>query len=374
MPRVKVYKADPENSYRVVKSIFEDFPLEVEKKKVFIKPNMLGPHPISHHTTTHPYLIRALVRYLKDRGAYVIVGDNPGVGGYGSNEKSAYATGIYKASLGCYQNIGLQSTEVPIVFDTDSIIKVPVSKIVFEADIFISVPRFKTHSLSQITGSIKNSFGIIPGAMKARLHKLFPSWMDFSRMLVEIYKVRYPDLIIMDAFTAMEGNGPSGAPLRRINRILASYNGVALDIVMAQMMGVDPLIIEQIAYAIKNSVQISSINDIRVAGDFFEIKDFKMPTTSALTLFSPLINRLGFPLVQSEPMVIEENCTQCWNCYHACPTGAISKGNYPIFDYKLCIKCYCCMESCPSKAIVLKEKPILRLIKFFRNLRRKPSN
>ena len=46
-----------------------------------------------------------------------------------------------------------------------------LSRIVLEADIIISLPKFKTHGLTVITGAIKNSYGFLPGAQKAKLHK-----------------------------------------------------------------------------------------------------------------------------------------------------------------------------------------------------------
>ena len=48
---------------------------------------------------------------------------------------------------------------------------VSVSCAVLEADVIISLPKFKTHGLTVITGAIKNSYGILPGAQKAVLHK-----------------------------------------------------------------------------------------------------------------------------------------------------------------------------------------------------------
>ena len=34
------------------------------------------------------------------------------------------------------------------------------------ADVVISLPKFKTHGLTVITGAIKNSYGILPEAQK----------------------------------------------------------------------------------------------------------------------------------------------------------------------------------------------------------------
>ena len=55
-----------------------------------------------------------------------------------------------------------------------------------------------------------------------------------------MFKIRIPDLFLMDAVVGMEGNGPASPDLRNIGLILASDNAVALDAVVATMMGCEP--------------------------------------------------------------------------------------------------------------------------------------
>ena len=117
---------------------------------------------------------------------------------------------------------------------------VSLSRIVLEADIIISLPKFKTHGLTVITGAIKNSYGFLPGAQKAKLHKAAGSPERFHELVVEVFRLRVPDLFLVDAVVGMEGNGPASPDLRDIGLILASDNAVALDAVMATMMGCEP--------------------------------------------------------------------------------------------------------------------------------------
>ncbi len=117
---------------------------------------------------------------------------------------------------------------------------VSLSRAVLEADIIISLPKFKTHGLTIMTGAIKNSYGFLPGAQKARLHKAAGSPARFHEMIVDVFRLRVPDLFIVDAVVGMEGNGPASTELRDIGLILASDNAVALDAVIATMMGCDP--------------------------------------------------------------------------------------------------------------------------------------
>ena len=117
---------------------------------------------------------------------------------------------------------------------------VSVSKIAMEADFIISLPKFKTHGLTVITGAIKNSYGLLPGAQKAKLHKAAGNAERFHELLVDVFRLRVPDLFIVDAVVGMEGNGPASPDLREIGLILASDNAVAMDAVIATMMGCEP--------------------------------------------------------------------------------------------------------------------------------------
>ena len=129
---------------------------------------------------------------------------------------------------------------VKLSFNPDFVPMVSVSRAVLEADVIISLPKFKTHGLTVLTGAIKNSYGYLPGAQKAKLHKAAGSPERFHEMVVDVFNLRVPDFFLMDAVVGMEGNGPASPDLRDIGLILASDNGVALDGVMATMTGCDP--------------------------------------------------------------------------------------------------------------------------------------
>ena len=170
--------------------------------------------------------------------ASIVVGDNPGLFNYGANEESFKQAGLMEAAMGYYLNIGNDSLKVD--FNPDFMSTVSISRIVLEADIIISLPKFKTHGLTVITGAIKNSYGFLPGAQKAKLHKAAGSPERFHEMLVDVFRLRVPDLFLVDAVVGMEGNGPAPPDLRNIGLILASDNAVALDAVIAAMMGCEP--------------------------------------------------------------------------------------------------------------------------------------
>lgn len=55
--------------------------------------------------------------------------------------------------------------------------------------------------------------------------------------LVEVFAIRIPDLVIVDGVLAMEGNGPASKDLINLGKIMAGDDSVALDTVVAYMMG-----------------------------------------------------------------------------------------------------------------------------------------
>jgi uncharacterized protein (DUF362 family) len=97
--------------------------------------------------------------------AEIVVGDNPGLFGYGDNKKCFQETGLMDAAGPHYRNIG--DTTRKLAFNPDFMPEIGVSSDILDANILISLPKFKTHGLTVMTGAIKNSYGILPGAQKA---------------------------------------------------------------------------------------------------------------------------------------------------------------------------------------------------------------
>ena len=124
-------------------------------------------------------------------------------------------TGLMEAAKGYYRNLGDTSTQLD--FTTEFMPKVGVSKKIMEADGLISLPKFKTHGLTVMTGAIKNSYGILPGAQKAKLHRIAGSPQRFHDAIVDVFRLRIPDLLIIDAVVGMEGNGPA-LPVSAVRR------------------------------------------------------------------------------------------------------------------------------------------------------------
>ena len=355
MSKVMIHPATYENVRPAVDRAFEIFPMELRGKRILIKPNLLRASEAKEGIVTHPAVLRAVVEKVETMDpASIVVGDNPGLFGYGENEESFKITGLMEAAKGYYQNIGNDSQKVD--FNAEFMPTVSLSKIVLDADIIISLPKFKTHGLTVITGAIKNSYGFLPGAQKAKLHKAAGSPERFHEVIVNVFRLRVPDLFIVDAVVGMEGNGPASPDLRSIGLILASSNAVAMDSVMAMMMGCDPGRLHFLRKAKEAGLGDYDLSTIEVIGELKRLPDFKLPPLGGQAIFrnetmQTMIHNRTLLRPQADP----ELCTGCGICVEQCPVSALTMNDdLPQVDADTCITCFCCQEICPEKAMTLR--------------------
>ncbi|MFC1836172.1 DUF362 domain-containing protein [Thermodesulfobacteriota bacterium] len=354
MSKVMIHPASYETVRESVDRAFQLFPIDMKDKKVLIKPNVLRSSEAKEGIVTNPEVLRAVVEKVETMGpASIVVGDNPGLMSYGANEESFRQTGLMEASGGYYRNIGDDSRQLD--FNEDFMSSVTVSTTILEADIVISLPKFKTHGLTVMTGAIKNSYGFLPGAQKAKLHRIAGTPERFHEVIVDVFRLRVPDLFIVDGVVGMEGNGPASPDLRDIGVILASDNAVALDGVIARMMGCDPGRLRFLQKAKELGLGDYDLDEIELIGELRQIADFKLPPLGGEAIMgNKVIQDLMHARTLFRPRTDPELCTSCGTCVEQCPVSALSiEDHTPEVDKEKCITCFCCQEMCPEKAITL---------------------
>jgi uncharacterized protein (DUF362 family)/Pyruvate/2-oxoacid:ferredoxin oxidoreductase delta subunit len=356
----KVFVSDAEydgSLSQVIENILTEFPLEWDGKKVLVKPNILAPHPPEKAVTTHPLLVKYVVEALVKRGAEVIVGDNPGVGGYGRSKKSADVCGFMEVVGDHFINLGQNVTQYPIksrFMDT-----VAFSQDVLDVDYVINLPKLKTHGLTFITGCIKNTFGYVVGGDKMTVHAACPTPQKFAEALVDIFSIRPPDLNIMDAIVGMEGNGPSNGNPIKIGKILASDNATACDAASLHLLGLKVRDVPCLEIAGKRGLGETDISKIKIIGDLKPIPIFKTPNHFVPGLMGIVLNRFLSRWINSDPTVITDLCKSCGLCARHCPVEAMQMTKEgPKLTKDDCIHCYCCQELCPEDAIKLSGRTI----------------
>jgi len=330
--------------------------------KVLVKPNLLMAKEPEFGIDTHPEVMRAVIKILKEIGCDILVGDGPSVwGNQIENVDEVYTrSGIKRVCR--EENVKL------VEFDKRRWRgKFPLTTWLDNCDYLVNVPKFKTHDLTVLIGAIKNLFGLVSGTYKTELHKNYFEINSFAKMLVDVFQETKPTLTIVDGVVAMEGDGPAtGGKLRSLNLLLAGTDCVAIDSVMALIMGLKPFDILTTKEAAARGLGIADINSIEIRGDKLEEvidRPFLLPTTSIKKKIPrPNIN-LAKKLIRYYPCVEQDNCIKCAACIQACPNKIMTMKNERIvIDYSKCISCFCCQEACPASAIKVKKSILAKII------------
>jgi len=334
--------------------------------RVLIKPNMLAPKAPDKAVTTHPEVVRAVVRLVKEAGGNPVIGDSHAIGRF---KRVTGITGIAEVA----SDEGARLVELADAVEVKgggTFKHFEIAREVVEADRVINLPKAKTHGQMLLTLAVKNLFGCVPGRRKVQWH--FRSGVDrnaFATMLVELHNAVKPSLSIVDAVVGMEGNGPGSGKPREIGLIAAGADAFALDMVLSEIMCVPAGRLPTTRAAMKLGFAPEDITGIVCAGDFSSpaqarVEGFVLPSTSSLewTIPEPLRKLLKDALT-TRPRVDSNACENCLICKSACPAGAISEGrDSVVISYRDCIRCFCCQEMCPIGAIDIVEGWLLRYI------------
>jgi uncharacterized protein (DUF362 family) len=238
---------------------------------VLIKPNICGGVPGKIGTYTSIEAIEAMIKELEGKVQKISIGE--------SNSSMYLADKMFEINgIKDYANsmdielVNLSEgpmIEIPIkggyVFD-----KIKINQKLSEAKI-ISMPVAKTHCSTDVTLSLKNMFGILPRRKKGRYHK------KIDPILADINKAFPPKLTVVDASTCLEGEGPFHGNSVELGLIVAGSNAVAVDSVMAKIMGFEPQEIMHIRLASELGLGPKSLDEILVVGESIEnvARDFK---------------------------------------------------------------------------------------------------
>jgi uncharacterized protein (DUF362 family)/NAD-dependent dihydropyrimidine dehydrogenase PreA subunit len=336
-------------------------------EKILLKPNLLTGEPPEKCVTTHPAVFKAVGELLLSEGAILCYGDSPGFGSPGAVARKA---GIADAA----QELGIDLVDFrngEEVFFAEGIQnkKFIIAKGILASDGVVSLPKLKTHGLTQMTGSIKNQFGCIPGILKGEYHVKLPELKNFAQMLVDLNNLLKPRLFIMDGIMAMEGNGPRGGRPRHMKVLLFSNDPVALDATVCRIIGLQPETIPTLELGLKSGLGTYRYQDIELLGDdigLFVAADFDVKKESAA--HPKKIPGLLTNLLVARPVINKEGCVKCGVCIEVCPVNPKvlawpddDRTKPPFYDYNRCIRCYCCQELCPEGTIVI-NVPVLRRV------------
>jgi uncharacterized protein (DUF362 family) len=226
------------------------FGLQVKDKTVLLKPNLVGldPHGIIN---THPTVIAAAREcFLKMGASRVLIGDGPAL----DRDTEAIVESVrLREHLGPLKNtfvdLNLDDVErVTLPTHASRLRELYLPKTCMGVDLVVSMPKLKTHHWAGVTLSMKNMFGIVPGACygwpKNVLH-----WAGIDRAILDINAAARPDFAIVDGIVGMEGNGPIQGESKASGVLVFGNDPVAVDATCCRVMGLRPERVKYLAHA-----------------------------------------------------------------------------------------------------------------------------
>ncbi|MCX5904130.1 MAG: DUF362 domain-containing protein [Proteobacteria bacterium] len=341
-------------------------------EKVLLKPNLLIGRPPEKCVTTHPLVVKAVARMVREAGAFPVIGDSPQLD---SARKACDKCGIGDVA----RELGVEIVEFEPVDLSNPDGRVfknfTLGKVVKEVDKIINLAKLKTHSLTTLTLAVKNMFGCVPAARKGQWHvRTHTAGKEyFARMLLDLYYFVKPTLNIVDGIIGMEGQGPGFGDPRPIGLVIAGADGVAVDRVIAEIVNIPAEQVPILMVALRDGYGTGRLEEIAVLGESIEgvkVADFKTPQFQDMMAKIPgPIMRLLKAYLTAQPTVKKEQCVECEMCLRACPRECITHPAGAIrINEEACIQCLCCMEICPQGAIELRPGFLLKLFSGIRKV------
>lgn len=331
-------------------------------QRVLVKPNLVSKADPMEAITTHPSVVSAICKIVKECGAQAIIAESPPTAYQPQNLASYYEKGgMVQAAQESGAHLNLDTATEKVNLKGKIVTETLLIRPALDCDLIISAAKLKTHALTIYTGAVKNMFGIVPGFHKAQFHAKYLG-DQFMDAILDVCQYHCPEISVIDGIFGMEGDGPSAGRVRRTNLLIASLNPYAADLAAATLVGIDvhssPLFRAAIARGLcpKTPEALTLIGDLPSTAP---VVTYEIPRESEFAMLKLLpspIRRALSKWVAPYPF-FKEDCVGCGRCAEICPPNALTMlKKRPQLDKKKCIKCYCCQETCPFKAISLGRK------------------
>lgn len=347
-------------------------------ERIVLKANLLRAAPPESAICTHPAVVEAVAKLVKEAGGTPVICDSPG----GALHKEAVLRSLYEktgmaaAAAAAGAELSMDSSTRTVSLPEGKVLRqAEIITPVAEADGVIDLCKMKTHVLMSMTGAVKNLFGVIPGLSKVGYHATHPDHATFADVLLDLTGYVKPRLSLMDGILAMEGDGPgsSGTP-RQAGLLLASANPLALDTAAGAIMNLPRQDNPVLLAAERRGLTPCRMEDVELIGGTVEelrMADYKFPASTKSNLMDflgPLARpaeRLCKKALSQTPRIDGAKCVGCGICAKSCPGQAIAMtapGKKARISQKACIHCYCCHELCPQRAVELHQSWLGRLL------------
>ena len=223
---------------------------DVRGRSVLLKPNMIEYEP-GHLINTNPLVAAgAATAFLRAGASDVVIAEGPGH--RRDMEYLLAATGFSDQLKDLrVRFVDLNHDDVRAValkshFTGVNEMFLPAE--LLKADVIVSMPKLKTHHWAAMTASMKNFFGVVPGAVYG-WPKNFLHFHGIDQSIVDLIATIQPHFTIVDAVVSMEGDGPIMGRPKQTGFLAMGQDLVAVDATCARLIGFDPARIQYLALA-----------------------------------------------------------------------------------------------------------------------------
>lgn len=238
----------------MLREVIREHGVEAKGKNVVLKPNLVEFDPAAP-INTNPVLVMAALEAFRAEGAATVrIAEGPGHRRptLDLSEAAGYF-GTVRGFEGLFTDLNwaeVSRVAIPSPFSGLSELYLP--KMILGCDLLVSMPKMKTHHWVGATLSMKNFFGLVPGAVygwpKNPLH-----WAGIPEVIADLQKVVPPTFAIVDGIDGMEGNGPIQGSLKHAGVIVAGRDFPAVDATCCRIMGINPETIPYLTLARKEA-------------------------------------------------------------------------------------------------------------------------
>lgn len=205
---------------------------------VLIKPNFVAPFS---HATTDLRFVDYFVSRIRRLGATPVLGESSG---FEFDTRATFKVlGVDEfARARGLDLIDFQEGTFTEVTLGQGLPTVPIAAIAFQAKLIVNLPVLKGHTITRVTGAVKNLFGLVARESRRYLHSrsLEPAIAAIVRGLPEA-------LHVVDARRQLQR--AVFARARPLGYALAGADPFALDHLGARLLGVDPASVRHLAEA-----------------------------------------------------------------------------------------------------------------------------
>jgi uncharacterized protein (DUF362 family) len=242
---------------------------ELRGARIVLKPNLVD-FVAGFPAFTDPRVVQAMIHLAREMGArQIVVADAPTF----RRDPQAILDATGFSALLAREQIEF------VDLNYDDLVSIPLkggytrlknlflAKTIVDADLLISMPKLKTHHWTQISVSVKNLFGIVPGIKygwpKNTLHvQGIPA---FLAELADSLPTRA--CAVVDGIVGMQGDGPLFGSAVASGAIIAGADLIAVDATCARLMGFDPARIDYLNFSAWAGIGAMDVDKIELAGE-----------------------------------------------------------------------------------------------------------